>query len=186
MTGLRLAARRWHTSIRKNLLRERRTRCTAKWACHSLVESNDPVGNLTRPLLLVSNAPFNFYAFHRSLLIKTPAFAIVSSNLSFTREKGKIPSFSSQISYRLKIFRTIRKGIELVTGELRRRVKRIELRIIQAFFSFTAPRSTIFRRWLLRKSKHTRWWYTSFRTRSIWDPHWRGITPFVPSIAPLK
>lgn len=87
MTGLRLAARRWHTSIRKNLLRERRTRCTAKWACHSLVESNDPVGNLTRPLLLVSNAPFNFYAFHRSLLIKTPAFAIVSSNLSFTREK---------------------------------------------------------------------------------------------------
>lgn len=89
MTGLRLAARRWHTSIRKNLLRERRTRCTAKWACHSLVESNDPVGNLTRPLLLVSNAPFNFYAFHRSLLIKTPAFAIVSSNLSFTREKGR-------------------------------------------------------------------------------------------------
>lgn len=117
MTGLRLAARRWHTSIRKNLLRERRTRCTAKWACHSLVESNDPVGNLTRPLLLVSNAPFNFYAFHRSLLIKTPAFAIVSSNLSFTREKGKIPSFAFQISYRLKILRTIRKGIELVTGE---------------------------------------------------------------------
>lgn len=58
---------------KKNLLSERRTRCILKWACYSLVESNDPVGNLTHPLPLASYAPwfFQFLRVSSARLIKT-------------------------------------------------------------------------------------------------------------------